>query len=159
MIIPFELNANMVYIDSNPGERLVHILRKRFGLLRAKEGCLSGRCGSCMVLLDGKPVPSCVVPVFQIRDSSIVTLEHFIKTDDCRDVLEGFAAAGVSMCGYCDAGKILVAHAIASSDARIGKEEIKAMFAGNLCRCTNIDDLVAGVKNACTLRRRRKNAK
>jgi carbon-monoxide dehydrogenase small subunit len=159
MIIPFELNGNMVYIDSNPGERLVHILRRRFSLLAAKEGCLSGRCGSCMVLLNGKPVPSCVVPVFQIRNSSIVTLEHFSTTPEYRDVMEGFANAGVSMCGFCDAGKILIAHAIVSADTRMSKDEIKAMFAGNMCRCTNVDDLVAGVKNAIAIRRKRTNAK
>jgi carbon-monoxide dehydrogenase small subunit len=159
MIIPFELNGNMVYIDSNPGERLVHILRRRFSLLAAKEGCLSGRCGSCMVLLNGKPVPSCVVPVFQIRNSSIITLEHFSTTPEYRDVMEGFANAGVSMCGFCDAGKILIAHAIVSADTRMSKDEIKAMFAGNMCRCTNVDDLVAGVKNAIAIRRKRTNAK
>ena len=159
MIIPFELNGNMVYIDSNPGERLVHILRRRFNLLAAKEGCLSGRCGSCMVLLDGKPVPSCVVPVFQIRNSSIVTLEHFSTTPDYRDVMEGFANAGVSMCGFCNAGKIFIAHAIVSAETRMSKDEIKAMFAGNMCRCTNVDDLVAGVKNAIAIRRKRTNAK
>jgi carbon-monoxide dehydrogenase small subunit len=148
-----------VYIDSNPGERLVHILRRRFSLLAAKEGCLSGRCGSCMVLLNGKPVPSCVVPVFQIRNSSIVTLEHFSTTPEYRDVMEGFANAGVSMCGFCDAGKILIAHAIVSADTRMSKDEIKAMFAGNMCRCTNVDDLVAGVKNAIAIRRKRTNAK
>ena len=159
MIIPFELNGNMVYIDSNPGERLVHILRRRFSLLATKEGCLSGRCGSCMVLLNGKPVPSCVVPVFQIRNSSIVTLEHFSKTPEYLDVMEGFANAGVSMCGFCDAGKILIAHAIVSAESRVSKDEIKAMFAGNMCRCTNVDDLVAGVKNAIAIRRKRTNAK
>lgn len=159
MIIPFELNGNMVYIDSNPGERLVHILRRRFNLLASKEGCLSGRCGSCMILLDGKPIPSCIVPVFQIRNSSIVTLEHFSKSDDYRDIKEGFDNAGVSMCGFCDAGKILVANAIVSSDARMSKEEIKAMFSGNMCRCTSIDDLVSGVKNAIAIRRKRKNDK
>ena len=159
MIIPFELNGNMVYIDSNPGERLVHILRRRFNLLTAKEGCLSGRCGSCMVLLDGKPVPSCIVPVFQIRNSSIVTLEHFSATPEYHDVMEGFANAGVSMCGFCDSGKIFIAHAIVSSETRMSKDEIKAMFAGNMCRCTNVDDLVAGVKNAIALRRKRTNAK
>ncbi len=159
MIIPFELNGNMVYIDSNPGERLVHILRRRFNLLAVKEGCLSGRCGSCMVLLDGKPAPSCIVPVFQIKNSVIVTLEHFSATDEYRDIIEGFSNAGVSMCGFCDAGKIFIAHAIVSSEARVSKEEIKAMFSGNMCRCTNIDDLVVGVKNAIAIRRKRNNAK
>lgn len=159
MIIPFELNGTVVYNDSNPGERLVHILRRRFNLLGSKEGCLSGRCGSCMVLMNGNPVPSCIVPVFQARNASIVTIEEFKKTEECADVLAGFELAGVTMCGFCDSGKILIAHAILQGDLRPTKEIIREMFSGNLCRCTSIDDLVTGVKNAATIRRKRLNVK
>ena len=159
MIIPFELNGKTVYIDSNPGERLVHILRRRFGLLSMKEGCLSGRCGSCMVLMNGTPVPSCIIPVFQVRNAEIVTLEEFSKTADCRDIEEGFASAGVTMCGFCNAGKILIAHSILNGNLRPAKEEIREMFSGNMCRCTSMDELVAGVKNAASLRRTRQNVK
>lgn len=159
MIIPFELNGSTVYIDSNPGERLVHILRRRFGLLSMKEGCLSGRCGSCMVLMNGNPVPSCVIPVFQVRNSSIVTIEEFAKTEEYRDIMQGFAAAGVSMCGYCNAGKILIAHAILSANLHPAKEEIRGMFSGNMCRCTSIEELLNGVKNAAAIRRKRQNVK
>lgn len=159
MIIPFELNGNAVYIDSNPGERLVHILRKEFKLLGSKEGCLSGRCGSCMVLLDGNPVPSCIVPVFQIRNMTIMTIEGFCKTDDYGDIIKGFAAAGVSMCGFCNSGKILIAHTILATDIRPSKDTVKSMLAGNICRCTDLDNLVDGVIQAGTIRRKRQNVK
>jgi Aerobic-type carbon monoxide dehydrogenase, small subunit CoxS/CutS homologs len=159
MIVPFELNGSQVYIDSNPGERLVHILRQRFKLLGSKEGCLSGRCGSCMVLMNGKPVPSCIVPVFQVRNASITTIESFLGTSDCRDILDGFAGAKVSMCGFCNAGKIFIAQAILETDTRPTKEEIRRKFSGNICRCTSIDDLVDGVKLAGTIRRKRQNVK
>ncbi len=159
MIIPFELNGERVLIDTNPGERLVRILRGRFGLLDSKEGCLSGRCGSCMVLMDGKPIPSCLVPVFQVKDASIQTLESFRKTAECADVIEGFKAAKVSMCGFCDAGKILIAHAAIERYPRPTEAEIRAMYSGSICRCTSIEDLVAGVKNAANIRRRRIDAK
>lgn len=159
MIVPFELNGNMVYIDSNPGERLVHILRQRFNLLGSKEGCLSGRCGSCMVLMNGNPIPSCIVPVFQVRNASITTIEAFSQTEDYRDIVQGFEAAGVSMCGFCNAGKIFIAHTILRLNARPGKEEIREMFSGNVCRCTSIDDLVDGVHQAGTIRRKRQNVK
>ena len=159
MMIPFELNGSKVFIDSNPGERLVHILRRRFNLLSTKEGCLSGRCGSCMVLMNGNPVPSCIVPVFQVKNSIITTLESFIETDEYTDIIEGFTAANVSMCGFCNAGKILIAHTILSSNLRPSKEDIKEMFSGNMCRCTSIEDLITGVKNAGTNRRKRQNVK
>lgn len=159
MIIPFELNGTMVYIDSNPGERLVHILRRRFKLLGSKEGCLSGRCGSCMILMNGHPTPACIVPVFQVRNASIVTIESFMNTDDSRDILAGFAAAGVSMCGFCDAGKVFIAHSILQSETRPSRGEIMEMFSGNMCRCTSVDDLVAGINEAAAIRRKRQNAK
>jgi carbon-monoxide dehydrogenase small subunit len=159
MIIPFELNGTLVYSDSNPGERLVHILRKRFNLIGSKEGCLSGRCGSCMVLMNGAPIPSCILPVFLARNSSIVTIEEFSKSDDYRDIIDGFELAGVSMCGFCNAGKVFIAHAILQANLRPTKEEIREMFSGNMCRCTSIDDLVTGVKNAGSIRRKRLNVK
>jgi aerobic carbon-monoxide dehydrogenase small subunit len=159
MIVPFELNGSVVYIDSNPGERLVHILRQRFRLLGSKEGCLSGRCGSCMVLMDGAPVPSCIVPVFEVRNKSITTIEAFEKTDDYRDIAEGFSLAGVNMCGFCDAGKYFIAHTILALDVKPSKEEIREMFSGNICRCTSLDDLVEGVRQAGTIRRKRQNVK
>jgi carbon-monoxide dehydrogenase small subunit len=159
MVVPFELNGSKVYIDSNPGERLVHILRRRFSLLSAKEGCLSGRCGSCMVLMNGEPVPSCVVPVFQVRNSSIVTLEHFSATPDYQDIIGGFEEANVSMCGFCNAGKIFIAHTILNANLRPPKDDIKEMYSGNMCRCTSIEDLIIGVKNAGSRRRKRLNVK
>ncbi len=159
MIISFELNGKNVYIDANPGERLVHILRRRFGLTGTKESCLSGRCGSCMVLLDGIPVPSCVIPVFQARAARVVTIEHFRETPECGDILEGFGEAGVTTCGFCDAGKLLVAHRILELSPRPSKDEIRRMYAGNVCRCTSLDELVSGVRAAAQARRRRLDAK
>ncbi|MBN1617163.1 MAG: 2Fe-2S iron-sulfur cluster binding domain-containing protein [Spirochaetales bacterium] len=157
MIIPFELNGRQVYIDANPGERLVQILRRRFSLLDAKEGCLSGRCGSCTVLLDGKPVASCIVPVFLVRHGSVETLESFSKTEAYRDIKDGFAEAGVEMCGFCNAGKILHAHYLLEVHPRPTVEEIQACFTASICRCTSMEDLIEGVKKAAAIRRRRSN--
>ena len=159
MIIPFELNGKAVYSDSNPGERLVHILRKKFKLLGSKEGCLTGRCGSCMVLMGGNPVPSCIVPVFQVRNTSIVTIEGFRETDDYNDIVKGFATSGVAMCGFCNAGKILIAHTILATDNRPTRDTVKGMFSGNICRCTDLESLIEGVLQAGIIRRKRQNVK
>ncbi len=155
MIIPFVLNGDLVYIDANPGERLVHILRRRFSLLSAREGCNSGRCGSCMVLMNDQPVPSCLVPVFQVKNNPVVTLEHFSKTDEYRDIIAAFNEAGISMCGFCNAGKIFITHTLIRENPRPTNEEIRAMFSGNMCRCTDIEDLITGVRKAAVRRRRR----
>lgn len=157
MIVPFVLNGELVYIDANPGERLVQILRRRFGLLNAKEGCFSGRCGSCMVLMNDEPVPSCLVPVFQVKNNTVITLEHFSKTEEYREIIEGFDAAGISMCGFCNAGKIFITHTILQKYTRPTNDEIRSMFFGNMCRCTDIEALILGVRNASAARRRRRN--
>lgn len=157
MIVKFTLNGSTVFIDANPGERLVHILRRRYGLKGSREGCLSGRCGSCTVLLNGNPVPSCIIPVFQVHDAEVTTIEGFMQEEDYRDIEEGFRSAGVTTCGFCDAGKILTAHGILNEHPRPTKEEIKEMYSGNLCRCTNVEELIAGVKAAAAIRRRRRN--
>lgn len=159
MIVKFTLNGTTVFIDANPGERLIHILRRRFSLSGSREGCLSGRCGSCTVLMNGNPVPSCLVPIFQVHDAEVVTIEGFTREEDYADIAEGFKSAGVTTCGYCDAGKILTAHAILNAFPRPSREEILEMYGGNLCRCTNADELVAGVKAAAILRRKRHHGK
>lgn len=159
MIVPFVLNEELVYIDANPGERLVQILRQRFNLLNAKEGCFSGRCGSCMVLMNNEPVPSCLVPVFQVKNNSVITLEHFSKRKEYKEIMEGFKKAGVTMCGFCNAGKIFITHSILQKYSRPTNEEIRTMFVGNICRCTDIESLINGVRNAAAIQRRRQNAK
>lgn len=71
-----------------------------------KGGCNKQICGACTVLLDGFPVPSCIVPVAIARDSEIITLEYFSKTANYSDIMKGFKIAGIKLCGFCDAGKI-----------------------------------------------------
>lgn len=154
MIIPFVLNGDLVYIDANPGERLVQILRRRFELFAAREGCFSGRCGSCMVLMNDEPVPSCLIPVFQVKNNSVVTLEHFSKTDEYHDIITAFNEVGVTMCGFCNAGKIFITHALLKKNPRPSNDEIRASFSGNMCRCTDIESLIAGVKKAAARRRK-----
>jgi carbon-monoxide dehydrogenase small subunit len=159
MIVPFELNGNMVYVESEAGERLVHILRNKFGLTSIKDGCLSGHCESCLVLINSVPVASCLVPVFQIRNSSIITLEKFSLTDEYSDIIQGFAEAGVTMCGYCNTGKIFTTQAILSENLRPANKTIREMLSLVMCRCTSFDDLVEGVKNAGNIRRKRLHVK
>ncbi|ULQ60095.1 2Fe-2S iron-sulfur cluster binding domain-containing protein [Brucepastera parasyntrophica] len=159
MIVPFTLNGSTVFIDANSGERLVNILRKRFNLTGTKESCGAGHCGSCTVLMNNKPVPSCIISVFQVRDAEIVTIEEFSKTADYQDIIQGFEQAGAIMCGYCNAGKIFIAQRILEKNMKPARDEIKEMFAGNLCRCTSIENIIAGVKLAGAIRRKRKNVR
>ncbi len=155
MIIPFTLNGEKIYLDARAGDRLIHILRHRFDLTESKESCCSGRCGACTVLMNGVPVSSCIIPSFQIRNSEIITLSHFQKTEEYQDIKKGFEDAGVTMCGFCNAGKILTAHAVISTYVKPGKNDIRERLSGIICRCTDIEDLIQGIQKAAAYRRKR----
>ncbi|MBO8451183.1 MAG: 2Fe-2S iron-sulfur cluster binding domain-containing protein [Spirochaetes bacterium] len=155
MIIPFTLNGEKLYLDARAGDRLVHILRQRFDLTETKESCCTGTCGVCTVLMNDVPVPSCMIPAFQIRNCRIVTLSHFKKTEDYQDIKKALDEAKISLCGFCDAGKILTAYAVLLSHEKPGKQEIKEEMSGISCQCTNPDDLAAAIQKAAAYRRQR----
>lgn len=158
MEISFNLNEKQVSLNINPTDRLVHVLRDQ-GLLLSKEGCLSGKCGACMVLLNDKPVPSCIIPVFKVQDARVITLEKFMETKYYQDIQQGFAKSHVELCGFCNAGKIFVTHYFLSENIKPSRPIVKQFFSGNLCRCTSFEELYAGIKQAGIIRRNREYAR
>jgi carbon-monoxide dehydrogenase small subunit len=155
MTLGFILNGEDVVVKTDADRRLIDILRNHFKLLGAKAGCLSGVCGACSVIFNGKVVPSCLIPAFRIRGSEIITIEGFSQTDEYQDIRDGFSRSGVENCGYCDAGKILAVETLLGRNLRPARDEILAAFKGIKCRCTEPDSLVAGVLAASDIRQRR----
>ncbi len=162
MKIPVTLNDTKIVLEAEPGDKLLNVLRRQ-NLLSVKCGCSKGHCGACTVLLDGKPVPSCIVPVALSRDSKITTLEYFSKSEEYQDILSGFKKAGITMCGFCNAGKVFSAwHILSTSmkpDRKMICEEVQHL---SLC-CTNTDILINGILYAFDFKVQRmgaqKNAK
>ena len=155
MTVGFILNGEDVVVQAGADKRLVDILRETFKLLGAKAGCRVGRCGSCSIILNGKVVPSCMVPAFRVRGGEVITIEGFAQTDEYQDIAAGFSLAGVETCGYCDAAKTLAAEALLEKNQRPTREEILAAFDGVLCRCTDPKVLADGVSAAADIRQRR----
>jgi carbon-monoxide dehydrogenase small subunit len=155
MTLGFILNGEDVVVKADADRRLIDILRNHFKLLGAKAGCLSGVCGGCSVIFNGKVVPSCLIPAFRIRGSEIITIEGFSQTNEYQDIREGFSRSGVENCGYCDAGKILVVETLLGRNLRPTRDEILLAFRGIKCRCTEPDSLVAGVLATSEIRQRR----
>ncbi|QQO08051.1 (2Fe-2S)-binding protein [Breznakiella homolactica] len=155
MTIGFILNGEDVTVQTEADYRLVDILRTNFGLLGAKDGCLTGRCGVCSVMYNEKIVPSCMIPAFKVRGSEIVTIEGFAQTVEFQDIIAGFSKAGVKTCGYCDTAKILAVEAFLGTAPRPSRDEIPAAFDGIICRCTEPAALVEGVLAASEIRQRR----
>jgi carbon-monoxide dehydrogenase small subunit len=155
MVIKFILNGDDVSLNTDADARLLDILRNDFGLIGAKAGCLSGNCGMCFVLFNGKAAPSCIIPAFSLRKSEIITIEGFVQHDEYQDIAAGFAQARVEFCGFCDTAKIFAAEALLEQRPNPGREEILAAFSGIKCRCAEPESLVSGVLAAAEFRQRR----
>jgi carbon-monoxide dehydrogenase small subunit len=155
MNISFILNGEDVVVQSEAGVRLINILREKFGLLGAKSGCLTGQCGACSILFNGRVSPACLIPAFKARGSEIITLEGFSLTDEYQDIITSFRRVHLGNCGYCEAGKILCAETLLERNTAPSKDEIIAGFSGIKCHCTNIERLVEAVNIAASSRQRR----
>ncbi len=160
MIIRFILNSIEAVIDVNPHSRLSSILRDNFGLLSTKESCYNGECGACTVLLDDEPVPACVIPVFTVKNRSVVTLEGFEKTENYEIIRKSLKSSGCNLCKYCYQGRILVIHHLLQQYSELNDNEIFEALSGNRCECTDFKSLKKGIKLAnLTLNRKKKAGK
>lgn len=154
MKIPFVLDGEDVVLDAEPDEKLINILRdsRNFSV---KCGCNTGSCGSCTVLIDGKPVPSCLVTAAAVRDCEVTTLEAFKKMDEWKDIDTGFRQNGVKLCGYCDAGKIFAVYDLIRAEIRPLKEEVISVMKQFPCKCCDTELLAGSVITASAARKKR----
>jgi carbon-monoxide dehydrogenase small subunit/xanthine dehydrogenase small subunit len=137
----WRLNGKAVDVSAHPMKRLLDVLREDCGLTGTKEGCGEGECGACTVLIDGKPVNSCLVPFAQVRGARVTTIEGL----KAHSLQESFVTEGGAQCGICTPGMILAALAL-PKDASLS--EIRAGLAGNLCRCTGYEGIYRAVRKA-----------
>ena len=155
MTIGFLLNGREVICEAEPNERLIDILRGKFNLTGAKSACHSGQCGCCAIFFNRVITPSCLIPAFRARGADVMTIEGFAGTENYLDITGGFSSAGVENCGYCDAGKILMAESLLTRKPPPDQEAIVQAFDSIKCRCTDSESLVKGVGAAAELRKRR----
>jgi carbon-monoxide dehydrogenase small subunit len=138
----FSLNGSSVDIDAPPMKRLLDVLREEAKLTGTKEGCGEGECGACTVLLDGKPVVSCLVPFAQAEGSEVVTIEGL---GDDHPLQHHFMNEAGAQCGICTPGMIMAAVALRPNPTL---EEIRVALAGNLCRCTGYEAIYRAIWKA-----------
>ena len=148
MKISFVINNKKVNLDVDPSMRLLDVIRNELHLTGTKEGCGEGECGACTVLLNNKPVNSCLVPVANVMNKEIVTIEGFRETPEYRVIADAFADRGGSQCGFCTPGMILVTYSLLKKNPHPSEEEIRFALSGNLCRCTGYQAIVDAVKVA-----------
>ena len=134
--------------DAWGGESLLYALRERLGLPGSKNACEQGECGSCSVYLDGDVVCACLVAAGQAVGSEVVTVEGLADGDDLHPVQQAFLDAGAVQCGFCTPGLVVAVHDLLARDPSPDDAEVREALAGNLCRCTGYEHVLAAVRTA-----------
>lgn len=127
---------------------LLEVLREELGLTGTKHGCELGECGTCTVLMDGRPVLSCLVLAAEMEGREIETVEGLQRGNDLHPLQATFADLGAAQCGYCTPGILMVAKALLEENPAPSPAEIQAALAGNLCRCTGYWKILQAVEGA-----------
>ncbi len=158
MIVRFEVNHRKYEMELNPGRRLLDVLREDLGLCGAKESCGLGECGACTVLLDGRPVNSCLVMVGSVMDRKIITIEGISgkganESGSLHPIQRAFVESGAVQCGFCTPGLIMNLVPFVESRESAEDDEIRRYIAGNLCRCTGYVKIVEAVQSALKWKR------
>ena len=145
MKISFKLNGKPVSLELDPSMRLIDVIRDVLHLNGTKEGCGEGSCGACVVLIDGKSVNSCLLPVANVIGHEIVTIEGLWETKEFDVLQKAFAETNGQQCGFCTPGMIIAAYSLLKSNPHPTEKEVREKMSGNLCRCTGYQAIVQAV--------------
>lgn len=149
MKIVFTLNGRISTIEAADSVRAIDLLREDLGLTGTKEGCGEGECGACTIIVDGKPVNSCLMLAAELDGATVETIEGL--TDDhgkMHPVQRSFIERGAVQCGFCIPGMIMSAKSLLDRNPSPDREEIEAALEGNLCRCTGYIRIIEAVEDA-----------
>ena len=142
--IKVQLNGQTQHWNIAPGDILLDVLRRE-GYVGAKRGCETGACGACTVLVNGKPIDSCLMFAAQADGKEILTIEGLAQGDKLHPLQEAFLDHGAVQCGYCTPGMILNSKALLDHNPDPSETQVREMLSGNLCRCSGYTKPVAAV--------------
>ncbi|VEN73486.1 Glyceraldehyde dehydrogenase small chain [Candidatus Desulfarcum epimagneticum] len=146
-LIHLTVNDKEYDVAAAASETLADLLRVRLGLTGTKKGCELGDCGSCTVIMDGRPVNSCLVLAAQAQGRRIVTVEGLETAEGLHPVQKAFVEKGAIQCGFCSPGMILSAKSLLDRRPDPDRGEIRKAISGNLCRCTGYQKIVDAVES------------
>lgn len=147
MEIIFTLNGRAVTVTAQPMEILTDVLRQRLGMTSVKKGCETGDCGACAVLVDGQLVNSCITLAATVSGKSVTTVEGLMVNGDLDIIQQRLAEYHGTQCGFCTPGMVLAIKALLNENLQPSEVEIREALAGNLCRCTGYQKIVAAVQS------------
>jgi carbon-monoxide dehydrogenase small subunit len=152
--ISLRVNGKSYPVSVEPGEILLDVLRDKLGLTGTKKGCDAGDCGACMVLVDGKAVPSCLTLAISIRDKEITTVEGLAEREKLHPLQQAFIDHGAVQCGFCIPGMLISSKALLDENPKPTEAEVRHYLTGNICRCTGYAKIVEAILDVAEQGRR-----
>ena len=148
------VNGRIREVDAEPSTPLLTVLRDRFDLTGAKNGCGEGQCGACTVLVGGRAVRSCITPVSAVGAQPVVTIEGLERDGNLHPAQQAFLETSAFQCGYCTPGMIMEAVGLLARKAAPSESEIRSEMEGHICRCGAYGRIVEAVRRAAEGARR-----
>ena len=142
------INGEAITAEVDPSISLAQFLRDNLYLTGTKIGCGKGECGACTIIMDGKSVTSCIIPVLRAEGAVIQTIDRVAKNGKLHPLQEEFINQGAVQCGFCTPGMIMSAKALLDENPEPKKEEIREALGGNICRCTGYVNIERAVEAA-----------
>lgn len=143
--IELTVNGEPYELAVEPWRTLLEVIREDIELTGAKEACSTGECGNCMVILDGKPVNSCLVLAVDANGKEVLTIEGLAEGGNLHPVQKAFVEHGAIQCGFCTPGMILAAKSLLDKNPKPTETEVKEAIYGNLCRCTGYVKIIEAI--------------
>jgi carbon-monoxide dehydrogenase small subunit len=149
--IELKVNGELFRVKVETRRTLLEVLRETLGLTGTKEMCNKGDCGGCTVLIDGKPVLSCLTLAIEAQGKDVLTIEGLAKGYELHPIQQAFVDHGAIQCGYCSPGFIMSAKALLDRNPHPTEDEIKEGISNNICRCTGYVQLVEAIQAAAEM--------
>jgi len=147
-LMRFTINGEIYEDEIDVRRTLLEALRENFGLNGTKRACNEGECGVCTVLLDGKPVASCLLLAVEAQNKEIETVEGVAEEDELHPLQQAFIDHGAFQCGFCTPGMLMTAKGFLAENPKPTDDEVRHGIAGNLCRCTGYTKYVEAILDA-----------
>ncbi len=143
--LTLKVNGETYRLEVKPHRSLLEVLRDELDLTGTNDGCRTGNCGACTVLVDGAPIPSCLMLALDAEGHEITTIEALSAGGELHPLQRAFVQRGAIQCGYCTPGMILSAYALLQENPRPTEAEVRRALVGNLCRCTGYVKIIEAV--------------
>ena len=147
VLLELRVNGDTHELAVKANDTLLEVLREKLGVIGTKEGCSVGECGACTVLMNGRPILSCLMLAIDAAGSDITTIEGLSQGDTLHPLQQAFVDHGAVQCGFCTPGMILTAKELLERNPHPSAQEIKHAISGNFCRCTGYTKIIEAIES------------